>query len=340
MRWAEITIRTTEEASEAISEMLAQAGCDGIAVTDPFEFRNTVENDPLSYADDGTYNSYGTDVVIKSYFAELDDGFVRMGAKNEEFDNPEGIGTIYGNISGKTMKTEDAVEFIKARLADIGEFLPVGQGFEGLKYVKDEDWANNWKKYYKEFKISDRVAICPSWLDPDSIEAEHKIILDPGSAFGTGTHETTSMCAKLIDKYLKKDGTVLDLGTGSGILAIIAKKLGSGITEAIDIDKLAVDVAQDNCGINGCSDIECHTGELKDALRNDYDLIVANIIADVVAEIACDSPSDLADDGIFVCSGIIANKKERVIEAIKAAGMEIVAEQSKNDWMAYIAKKA
>ena len=138
MRWAEITIRTTEEASEAISEMLAQVGCDGIAVTDPFEFKNTVENDPLSYADDGIYNSYGTDVVIRAYFAELDDGFVRMGAKNEEFFNPEGIGTIYGNISGKTMKTEDAVEFVKARLADIGQYLPVGTGFDGLKYVMEE----------------------------------------------------------------------------------------------------------------------------------------------------------------------------------------------------------
>ena len=336
MRWAEITIRTTEEASEAISEMLAQAGCDGIAVTDPFEFRNTVENDPLSYADDGIYNTYGTDVVIKSYFAELDDGYVRMGAKNEEFFNPEGIGTIYGNISGKTMKTEDAVEFIKARLADIGSYLPVGAGFEGLKYVKDEDWANNWKKYYREFKISDRVAVCPSWLDPDSIDAEHKIILDPGSAFGTGTHETTSMCAKLIDKYLKKDGTVLDLGTGSGILAIIAKKLGSGTTEAIDIDKLAVDVAQDNCRINACDEIECHTGELKDAYRSDYDLIVANIIADIIAAIAGDIPARLADGGLFICSGIINTKKDKVEKALAGAGLKIIESRTDNDWMAYV----
>ena len=336
MRWAEITIRTTEEASEAISEMLAQAGCDGIAVTDPFEFRNTVENDPLSYADDGIYNSYGTDVVIKSYFAELDDGYVRMGAKNEEFFNPDGIGTIYGNISGKTMKTEDAVEFIKARIDDIGKYLPVGKGFEGLQYVKDEDWANNWKKYYREFKISDRVAICPSWLDPDSIEAEHKIILDPGSAFGTGTHETTSMCAKLIDKYMNKDATVLDLGTGSGILAIIAKKLGSGTTEAIDIDKLAVDVAIDNCRTNGCDDIDCHTGELKDAKRNDYDLIVANIIADIIAELAEDIPSRLGKDGLFICSGIINTKKEKVEKAISDAGMTNIESRTDNDWMAYV----
>ena len=180
------------------------------------------------------------------------------------------------------------------------------------------------------------MAVCPSWLDPDSIEAEHKIILDPGSAFGTGTHETTSMCAKLIDKYLKKDGKVLDLGTGSGILAIIAKKLGSGETEAIDIDKLAVDVAQDNCGINGCGDIKCHTGELKDAYSSDYDLIVANIIADIIADIAKDIPARLSGGGLFICSGIINTKKEKVEKAIADAGMKIIETKTDNDWMAYV----
>jgi ribosomal protein L11 methyltransferase len=148
------------------------------------------------------------------------------------------------------------------------------------------------------------------------------------------------MCAEILDRIIKPDTTVLDLGTGSGILAIIASKLGAKSVDAVDIDSLAVKVAEENCAINECSNIECYTGELKSVKNAPYDLIVANIIADVIAEIAVDIPADLADDGIFVCSGIINNKKERVIEALKAAGMEIVAEQSKNDWMAYIAKKA
>ena len=302
MRWAEITIKTTEEASEAICEMLAQVGADGIASQDPMEFRNTIDNDPLSYCDDGTIESYGEDVVIKAYFAETDDGVI----------------------------------------ASIGEFLDVGKGFEGFRYVDDEDWANNWKKYYEEFKLSDRIVICPSWEEGDAeLEKDAvKVILDPGSAFGTGTHETTSMCAEILDRVIKPDTTVLDLGTGSGILAIIASKLGAASVDAIDIDSMAVKVAEENCAINECTNIECYTGELKSVKHAPYDLIIANIIADVIAEIACDIPSDLADDGIFVCSGIINNKKERVIEALKAAGMEIIAEQSKNDWMAYIAKKA
>ena len=311
MRWAEITIKTTEEASEAICEMLAQAGADGIASQDPMEFRNTIDNDPLSYCDDGTIESYGQDVVIKAYFAETDDGVIRMGAKSEEFANPDGVGMIYGSITDKELPTAEAMDFIKSRLAGIGEFLDIGKGFDGFRYVDDEDWANNWKKYYEEFRLSDRIVICPSWIEEGDAELEKdaiKVILDPGSAFGTGTHETTAMCAEILDRVIKPDTSVLDLGTGSGILAIIASKLGAKSVDAVDIDSLA-------------------------------DLIVANIIADVIAEIACDIPADLAEDGIFVCSGIINTKKDRVIEALKAAGMEIIAEQSKNDWMAYIAKR-
>lgn len=343
MRWAEITIKTTEEASDAICEMLAQVGADGIASQDPMEFRNTIDNDPLSYCDDGTIESYGEDVVIKAYFAETDDGVIRMGPKSEEFVNPEGVGMIYGSITDKSLKTDEAMDYIKQRLDAIGEFLDVGKGFDSYKYVDDEDWANNWKRYYQEFKLSDRIVICPSWIEEGDEELEKdaiKIILDPGSAFGTGTHETTSMCAEILDRVIKPDTSVLDLGTGSGILAIIASKLGAKSVDAVDIDSMAVRVAEENTAINSCSNIDCYTGELKSVKNAPYDLIVANIIADVIAEIACDIPADLADDGIFVCSGIIANKKDRVIEALKNAGMEIIAEQSKNDWMAYVAKKA
>ena len=343
MRWAEITIRTTEEASDAICEMLAQSGADGIASQDPDEFRMTVDNDPLSYCEDGTIESYGQDVIIKAYFAETDDGVIRMGPKSEEFANPEGVGMIYGAITDKELPTAEAMEYIKQRLTDIGEFLPLGKGFDGFRYVDDEDWANNWKKYYEEFKLSDRIVICPSWIEEGDSELEKdaiKVILDPGSAFGTGTHETTSMCAEILDQVIKPNTSVLDLGTGSGILAIIASKLGAAKVDAVDIDSMAVKVAEETSAINDCSNIECYTGELKSVKNAPYDLIVANIIADVIAEIACDIPADLADDGIFVCSGIIAGKKERVIDALKAAGLEIIEERSKNDWMAYIAKKA
>ena len=340
MQWVEITIVTTEDASDAICEMLAQIGADGIAVCDPYEIKRIIDDpDSLSYADDGYIDSLGTDVTINAYFAEFDEG-IRLGAKSEEYVNPEGVGKIYANMDKKTVPTDDAMKLIKDRLADIGQFLDIGQGFTGYKYVKDEDWANNWKADYKSFRISDRIVICPSWEEVTVDEGTSVVYLDPGSAFGTGTHETTSMCAELLDKHLKADDKPLDLGTGSGILAIIAAKLGCRNIEAIDIDRLAVDVAVENCENNSCGFIDCHTGELKDAKAEKYDVIVANIIADVICAIAGDVPSKLADDGIFMCSGIINTKAERVEKALADAGFKICEKVEKHDWMAYICKKA
>ena len=339
MQWVEITIITTEDASDAICEMLAQIGADGIAVCDPYEIKRIIDDpNSLSYADDGYIDSLGTDVTINAYFAEFDEG-IRLGAKSEEYVNPEGVGKIYANIGTKTVPTENAMGLIKNRLADIAQFLDIGQGFKGYRYVKDEDWANNWKADYKAFRISDRIIICPSWEDVQVDDGSKIVYLDPGSAFGTGTHETTSMCAELLDKYLKPEDKLLDLGTGSGILAIIAAKLGCNDIEAVDIDRLAVDVAKDNCDKNDCDFIRCYTGELKDVRETGYDIIVANIIADVICAIAADVPSKLKDDGIFMCSGIINTKAARVEKALDKAGFDIVEKNEKHDWMAYICKK-
>ena len=342
MQWIETLIKTTEEASDAICEMLAQLGADGIAVCDPYEIKRIIDDpDSLAYADEGYVDSLGTDVIIRAYFAELDDGLIRMGAKSDEYIDPDGIGMIYDNITDKSLKVDDAVAELKRRLNEIGEFLDVGEGFLSYSYVKDEDWANNWKADYKSFRISDRVIICPSWEDTKFAPEDVVIKLDPGSAFGTGTHETTSMCAEFIDRYVKDlgDGKLLDLGTGSGILAIIANKLGAKNVEAIDIDKLAVDVAIDNCSINGCSSIKCHTGELKDAYEDRYQLIIANIIADVIAAIVPDVKTHLTDGGVFICSGIINTKADRVRSALVKADMEIIEEQEKNDWIAMVVRK-
>ncbi len=336
MQWIEITITTTEDASDAICEMLSQIGADGIAVSDPYEIARIIEDpDSLAYADEGYIESLGSDVTVKAYFAEFDDG-VRLGPKNEEYVDPNGVGMIYGNIADKTMPAKDALKLIEDKLAEIGQFLPVGQGLTGHRYVQDKDWENEWKKDYTSFEISDRVLICPSWEEAEVKEGQIVVKLDPGSAFGTGTHETTSMCAEILDKLVKPEDKILDLGTGSGILAIICDKLGAGHVEAVDIDRLAVDVAEDNCRNNDCADIDCYTGELKDAKNSDYTLIVANIIADIIAAIAPDVPARLAPGGKFVCSGIINTKKDKVEAALAAAGFTILEKHEKNDWMAYI----
>lgn len=335
MRWAEFTIVTTEEASDAISEMLAQIGADGIAVTDPWEIKRIIDDpNSLSYADGGFVNSLGEDVTVRAYFAELD-GLVRLGPKAEEYVDEFDTSSIYGNITGSRVSVGEALDIIKAQLAKIGEFLDIGKGFDSWKYVEDQDWENEWKKDYKAFKISERVVICPSWEKYDASESDVVVSLDPGSAFGTGTHETTSACAVILDDVIKGGEKVLDLGTGSGILAIICKKLGAGDVDAVDIDPLAVEVAVDNCKINSCSEINCYTGELKDVKDGSYDIIVANIIADVIAAIACDIPAKLASGGKFICSGIINTKKEKVEKALSDAGFKIIRMEEKNDWMAY-----
>ena len=335
MRWAEFTIITNELASDAICEMLAQIGADGISVVDPWEIKRIID-DPasLSYADGGFVDSLGKDVTIRAYFAELD-GLIRLGPKAEEYVDEFDTTSIYGNITGARVTAEEALSKLKEQLSKISEFLDIGKGFDSWKYVQDKDWENEWKKDYKSFRISDRVVICPSWEEYEASPSDVVVSLDPGSAFGTGTHETTSACAVILDDVIKGGEKILDLGTGSGILAIICKKLGAGSVDAVDIDPLAIDVAIENCSINECPDINCFTGELKDVKDGGYDIVVANIIADVIAAIACDVPCKLSKNGKFICSGIINTKKDKVEKALADAGFKILRMEEKNDWMAY-----
>jgi ribosomal protein L11 methyltransferase len=339
MRWIEVTIETTEDASDAVCEMLAQLGADGIAVCDPFEMRNLLmEPDSLSYADDNFVNSLGEVVNIRAYFAEFPDG-IRLGAKEEEYDNPTGVGNIYGQIATGVHPLNEVLDIVSTRINEISEFLPVGKGLVSHRYVVDEDWANSWKQYYEVMSISPRVVICPSWQTYNPKENEVVVSLDPGSAFGTGTHETTAMCAEIIDRIIRPEDVVLDLGCGSGILSIIADKLGAASVEAIDIDRLAVDVAKENCSRNLTS-VDCHAGELKDARRKDYTLVIANIVADVIISLTPDILDFMAPQGRFLISGIIDTKADRVTKACTEAGLIMVGSNQKGDWHAYLYERA
>lgn len=309
MKWTEVVIKTTEEAYDAISDMLTTIGAGGVTIEDPNDIRREIEKpNSLDYADDNFLNSLGDDVVIKAYFP--------------------------GELNIVELKG-----LIREKLDFISNFLDVGKGFEGHNEVDEEDWSVAWKKYYKPVRISDRVVIKPSWEQYEKNNDEIIIEIDPGMAFGTGTHETTRLCTELIEKYLNKGDRVIDLGCGTGILAIAAAKLGAENITAVDIDEIAVRVTKENCELNGVSDkINSYRGIIDDIKKEKVNFIVANIIANVIIDIAEKVPSYLQDGGLFVTSGIIRERKEEVKEAYFKQGFTLLETKEIGEWVAMVFK--
>lgn len=335
MRWVEFCINASGDSVDAICEMLTQIGADGVSVSDPEEILSILK-DPssLAFADDEFFDSLGTDVFIRAYFPEFAEG-IRIGVKTSNRDLTSDAGCLYSTRKKETVPVEDVFQIIKQRVNEIAAFLPVGKGEVSYIFVQDEDWANNWKKDYKSFRISEHAVISPSWENYEPIDQEMVIFLDPGSAFGTGTHETTAMCAQILDGMIREEDVVLDLGCGSGILSILCKKLGASYVEAIDIDRMAVDVATENIQINK-SMVLCHAGELSNALRKDYSLIVANIIADVLIALCPSVPEYLVKGGKIILSGIIVSKKDKVLKEYIDAGFLLLDSRCIGDWYSFV----
>lgn len=332
MKWLELTFATTHEAAELITDFLSVLGADGVQIQDDVEI-SALLNAPDSLADAGSFlaDLDGT-VQIKAYFAETEQG-VRC---NRELDWSSA--ELYDDVPKRYLPLASLEALIRSHLAQFAAHLAVGAGYTGWQVVHEEDWAEGWKQYYQTLSISRRVVINPSWIDYQAAPGEIVVTLDPGSAFGTGTHETTALCAEWIDQLLIPGDRVLDLGTGSGILAIIAARLGAGAVEAIDIDQLAVDVAQANCQQNQVA-VDVHQGVLADARFSVYDLLVANIIADVLIGLMTQMAGKLSPDGLLVASGIISEKRDAVLAAATAAGLAWLAERERGDWVALVLKR-
>ncbi|OOB76781.1 MAG: ribosomal protein L11 methyltransferase [Epulopiscium sp. Nuni2H_MBin003] len=309
MDYIEISIETTTEAVEAISYYIIDELNGGVEICDP---KDVLHQDKTQvwydFIDETLLNVDMDIVVVKGYFEN--------------------------NID-----THEYIKKIKSQLEHISQFLNVGSCKISASDIPEEKWAHEWKKYYKVFTIGKKVVIKPSWLDYTPKDNDIVIEIDPAMAFGTGTHETTSMCVCLIEKYISNDDNILDVGTGSGILGIVSAKLGAKCVIGIDIDDMAVKVAQDNIKINNVDNImKAVQGDLLDVVDKKADIVVTNIIADIIILLAAQVKNVIAEDGIWISSGIINTKKDKVLDAIKNNGWIIQEIIEENEWIAIVAK--
>jgi len=229
----------------------------------------------------------------------------------------------------------EALEFLKERLA--AQKIPFTVGSVG---VDDNDWNENWKKYFHTIEIGDRLAVVPSWEDYKNTDGRTVLSIDPGAAFGTGTHATTSLCLGILDKAVADGVKVLDIGTGSGILAIASVLLGAESAVGVDIDAQSVKTAKENAAINSISDkTEFIVGDLADKVNGKYGIVCANIVADVIIRLLPDVGGFMTEDGILIVSGIIDIRKADVLAAVEANGFRVEMEAYKDNWCAFVLKK-
>ncbi|MFC7060682.1 50S ribosomal protein L11 methyltransferase [Halobacillus seohaensis] len=310
MKWSEICIHTTNEAVEPVSNILHEAGASGVVIEDPRDMikeetglGEIYELNPKDYPEEGVY--------VKAYLQ---------------------MNSFLG----------EAVESIKQSVTNLELYnIDIGNNNVSLSEIQEEDWATAWKKYYKPVKISERITIIPTWEDYKVVSSDELIIeMDPGMAFGTGTHPTTVLSMQALEQYLEKDDLVFDVGSGSGILSVAAVLLGAEHVHAFDLDDVAVKSTIINAELN---QVENQITSKKNNLLNDIeikpDLIVSNILAEIIVQFVDDAYKLLNKDGYFITSGIISGKKELVLDRLKQAGFEIVETNTMEDWVSVIAKK-
>ena len=307
--WIEVRVITKSEALEPISGIFYGLDCKGVAIEDPNDILER-EQGPLTwdFADINVLEHKGEVAVVKAYFSEED------------------------NI-------EEILKYVEERIQELKSLgLDLGLAKVESEKMFEEDWANNWKKYYKPTKVSEKIVVKPIWEEYEAKEDELVLELDPGMAFGTGTHETTRMCIQSLEKYVEENSTVFDVGCGSGILAIAAAKLGSKKAVGVDLDPVAVESAKENVGYNKLDNIEILYGNLVDVIEGKADIVVANIIAEVICILTEDVKRVLKSDGYFITSGIIHDRVDMVTKKLEETGFEVVEINKDGEWNCIVAK--
>lgn len=322
MKWYKITISTTIHATDLITAMLYDMDISGVEV---------INNVPI------------TEEEKKKMFIDV------LAEASEDDETAQIIFYIE-----KDNNLQKILKEVKNGINRLRSFVEVGSASIDVAITKDEDWANEWKKYFKPFRVADNIIIKPTWRtlsEKDEVKENDIIIeIDPGMAFGTGSHETTQLPIKQLIKYLKPGQKVLDIGCGSGILSIISSKLGARSVTGTDIDGSAVNIAKENIEINNISPEKAtvlfgnilnneDNKELDKMLENNYDIVVANILTEVIMELSDHVGNYLKPEGYFVASGILYTQSDKVQEAISKNGMEIIEVSAKGDWVCITARK-
>ncbi|WP_050615823.1 50S ribosomal protein L11 methyltransferase [Bacillus testis] len=311
MKWSEIAIHTTNEAVEPISNILHEAGASGVVIEDR-----------------------------EDLFKEREDQFGEIYQLNPD-DYPE-EGVVMKAYLPVTSFLGETVEGIKEAINNLIIYeIDLGLNDVSISEVHEEEWATAWKKYYHPVKISERFTIVPTWEEYEPVSSDELIIeLDPGMAFGTGTHPTTVMCIQALESIVKEGDKVVDVGTGSGVLSIAAAMLGAAHVEALDLDEVAVRSAKLNIKLNKVQNVvDVSQNNLLDGVNGVQDVVVANILAEVIMRFTDDVAEALKPGGYFISSGIIQPKKNDVKEALQSSGFEIVETIEMEDWVAFIAQK-
>ena len=319
MKWTKITIETTTQATDMLSYVLDEYGVEGIQVEDKI---------PLSEADK------------KAMFIDI----------LPELPPDDGVAYISCFVDDK-MNLSGLCDYIKEQLQEMSGYMEVGTGNITIGQTEDKDWINNWKEFFHPFRLEDQIVIQPTWTEEADVKPGDIVVrIDPGTAFGTGSHETTKLCISHLKQYIREDGTteVMDAGCGSGILSIIALNLGAKKVYGIDIDELAVKTSKENLLLNDISEeqfeivkgnvIEDQAFAKSAAAIGQYDIVVANILADVIIPLSAVIRPFMKQDGVFITSGIIDSKEQAVKDALMSNGFEIVDTTYMGEWVSIVAR--
>lgn len=319
MKWNKFRLKTTTEAEDIVSSMLADLGVEGVQIEDKV---------PLTVADK---EQMFVDILPE---IEADDGVAYL--------------SFYLDSEMDKAETEELLANVKRELEEMSEFMELGECTIEESQTEDIDWVNNWKKYFHQFYVDD-ILIIPSWEDVKPEDSDKMVIhIDPGTAFGTGMHETTQLCIRQIRKFVTPDTKILDVGCGSGILGMLALKFGASYSVGTDLDPCAIDATHENMEVNGIEKdkYEVMIGNIIDdkAVQDKvgyeaYDIVVANILAPVLVELTPVIVDQMKPGAVYITSGIIDDKEDMVVEAVKKAGLEVLEVTYQGEWVSVTARK-